>query len=166
MHETWPEPFVEPLATAARRGDALRIVDWGFFAYPLAFALAIGLSGNYRDVDFWLPVVIANLLCCAMELAGVVVSDDAVTYPVRLTLLRFYAVPLFRRTISLNEVWEATAETRYRQRGGNPFPRIRLLYLSGARANARVWFSSKGRRDWLFAQLRRRAPHVQQYRGR
>jgi hypothetical protein len=169
--------LVEPdhiLETQAARRQ-IRIIDWGFLFYNLLYIpilLLLLLADAFRNSGatdlrpLAMIVAIPALFTAFLELRGVSIKATKLAYPVRIQIYGPFAFPLFRRTIDLEGATEATADTQYQNVRFRELSKLRIVYISGDFMQARIWFSSKGRRDWLFSQLRAAAPHIRQYRGR
>ena len=102
-----------------------------------------------------LPLGLYFLWCLYLEVLGVSVAEDSVTYPVRLGI-DTGIFPLFRKTVQMSNVLQASSR---REKEG-----IRIAYLSGEFGQAKLLFDTKGGRDRFFAILNTRFPNVKIYR--
>jgi uncharacterized membrane protein len=153
----------------------VRIIDWGFLLYDLLYIpvlLLILVGDGFRGSSaaglqkMWMIVAIPAIFTTLLEFLGTSINSMKLTYPVRIQIYGPFAFPIFMRTIDLQKAAEATADTQYQNVRFRELNKLRIMYISGDFMQAKIWFSSKGRRDWLFSQLHAVAPHIRQYRGR
>lgn len=116
--------------------------------------------GTIAGNDNFLAAFSLTLLayCCwgsYVESQGTRINAHSVIYTVRLGLT-LGVLPLFRRTLSIDEVLEASCT---RTEGG-----YRVAHLSGEFGQAKIVFDSKGGRDRFFAILGKRFPQVKVHR--
>jgi hypothetical protein len=122
----------------------------------LFFVLSSIGSGHDPGADVFIAVLgFYSLWCLLLETLGVRISEDSVTYPVRLGT---YAgvFPLFQKKIPMLDVLQASSTM---ERNG-----MRIAYLSGEFGQAKILFDTKGGRDRFFAVLNKRFPRVKIYR--
>ena len=90
-----------------------------------------------------------------LEVRGVRIIENFVTYPVRLGV-DSGIFPLFPKTVDMTNVLHASS---LRQAGG-----LCIGYLSGEFGLAKILFDTKGGRDRFFAILETRFPEIKIYR--
>lgn len=147
---------------AVDRFGELVIRNWYLVFGELAIALiamvfCVGtILGTDRFLSaFGLTLFVYCCWGCYVESLGTRVNEDSVVYTVRLGI-SLGVLPLFRRTLSINEVLQASGT---RTEGG-----YRVAYLTGEFGQAKILFDSKGGRDRFFAILSKRFPHIKVHR--
>ncbi len=120
--------------------------------------LFVSLIGTGRDQGpaiFGLCVGLYGLWSFYLELLGVRIFQDVVSYPVRLGL-GTGIFPLFRKSVSAGTVLQASSLTK-------PYG-MKVAYLSGEFGQAKILFDTKGGRDRFFAVVASKFRHIKIFR--
>jgi hypothetical protein len=148
--------FATPAGVLVIRNWYLLLGALGAACLGLFFLLALVASEHDQAAALVALVFdLYSLWAFVLELRGVRVTDDTVTYPVRLGI-ESGIFPLFRKTILMAHVLQASSLRR--QHG------MRVAYVSGEFGQAKILFDTKGGRDRFFAVLTSKFPHVKIYR--
>lgn len=102
----------------------------------------------------FLFVGLYSVWCLCLEVLGVRITNNIITYAVRLGTDG--ALPLFRKTVRMAHVLDGSHK---KIRKG-----MYVVYLSGEFGEAKILFDTKGGRDRLLAILRERFPDVKRFR--
>lgn len=142
---------------ATKPDGTLVFRNWYFFVATVGFAVLMALSGVL------IPFVPIPAWMAFLEWKGVELKEGQVTYPVRLGLPLATVteiVPLFRKTLDLSEVHDATTDTIRHEKGDFIQQFLRVANLTGEFGAAKIVFDSKAGRDRLFAVLKKQFPHI------
>lgn len=156
-----PRPLRQPSNSewgfATKPDGTLVFRNWYFLVATAGIGLLLALTGV---LIFLVPIPAWMVF---LEWKGVELKDGQITYPVRLglPLATITEVPaLFRKTLHLSEVHDATTATIRHERGDFIQQFIRVANLTGEFGAAKVVFDSKAGRDRLFAVLKKQFPHI------